>query len=45
MKIALDPDLRMKLGRKARERVESEFDREIVLNGLLSFYDFLLKDD
>jgi N,N'-diacetylbacillosaminyl-diphospho-undecaprenol alpha-1,3-N-acetylgalactosaminyltransferase len=45
MKIASDPDLRMELGKNARERVESEFDREIVLNGLLSFYDSLLKED
>jgi N,N'-diacetylbacillosaminyl-diphospho-undecaprenol alpha-1,3-N-acetylgalactosaminyltransferase len=45
IKIALNPDLRIELGKKARERVEAEFDREIVLDGLLSFYDSLLKDD
>lgn len=45
LKIALDSDLRIELGKKARERVEAEFDREIVLDGLLSFYDSLLKDN
>jgi N,N'-diacetylbacillosaminyl-diphospho-undecaprenol alpha-1,3-N-acetylgalactosaminyltransferase len=43
-KIASDPALRKELGKKARERVELEFDREIVLNGLLSFYESLLPD-
>jgi N,N'-diacetylbacillosaminyl-diphospho-undecaprenol alpha-1,3-N-acetylgalactosaminyltransferase len=45
MKIALNPDLRIELGQKARARVEAEFDRDLVLNGLLSFYDSLLQED
>jgi N,N'-diacetylbacillosaminyl-diphospho-undecaprenol alpha-1,3-N-acetylgalactosaminyltransferase len=43
LKIASDSDLRIKLGQKARERVEQEFDREIVLSELLSFYDSLIE--
>jgi N,N'-diacetylbacillosaminyl-diphospho-undecaprenol alpha-1,3-N-acetylgalactosaminyltransferase len=45
LQIAADPVLRMELGKKARERVELEFDRDIVLSELLSFYDSLLKVD
>lgn len=43
VKIAYDNDLRKELGKKARERVEKEFDRNIILNELLSFYNLLLK--
>ncbi len=45
VKIAIDPDLREKLGRKARERVENEFDRDIILSELLLFYNLLLKEE
>jgi N,N'-diacetylbacillosaminyl-diphospho-undecaprenol alpha-1,3-N-acetylgalactosaminyltransferase len=43
--LASDLELRERLGAAARQRVEAEFSREIVLNGLLSFYDSLLKED
>jgi N,N'-diacetylbacillosaminyl-diphospho-undecaprenol alpha-1,3-N-acetylgalactosaminyltransferase len=43
VKIACNTGLREELGKKARERVENEFDRNIVLNELLSFYNLLLK--
>jgi N,N'-diacetylbacillosaminyl-diphospho-undecaprenol alpha-1,3-N-acetylgalactosaminyltransferase len=45
LKVASDPILRIKLGKKAKARVKLEFDRELVLNELLSFYDSLLKKD
>jgi N,N'-diacetylbacillosaminyl-diphospho-undecaprenol alpha-1,3-N-acetylgalactosaminyltransferase len=41
LKIASNPDLRKEFGENARERVEKEFDREIVLNELLLFYSLL----
>jgi N,N'-diacetylbacillosaminyl-diphospho-undecaprenol alpha-1,3-N-acetylgalactosaminyltransferase len=45
IKVASNPILRIKLGKKAKARVKLEFDRELVLDELLSFYDSLLKKD
>ncbi len=45
LKVAAEPSLRMKLGQQAKARVKLEFDRDLVLNELLSFYDSLLKED
>ena len=38
-RLAADPDLRARLGRAGRERVEREFSRETVLATLLHFYE------
>jgi N,N'-diacetylbacillosaminyl-diphospho-undecaprenol alpha-1,3-N-acetylgalactosaminyltransferase len=43
LKVESNPNLRIELGEKARERVKLEFDRELILDELLSFYDSLLK--
>jgi N,N'-diacetylbacillosaminyl-diphospho-undecaprenol alpha-1,3-N-acetylgalactosaminyltransferase len=45
LKVASDPILRITLGRAARTRVASNFDRQLVLSELLSVYDTLLKKD
>jgi N,N'-diacetylbacillosaminyl-diphospho-undecaprenol alpha-1,3-N-acetylgalactosaminyltransferase len=45
LKVAANTSLRIELGKKAKERVKLEFDRELVLTELLSFYDSLLKKD
>jgi N,N'-diacetylbacillosaminyl-diphospho-undecaprenol alpha-1,3-N-acetylgalactosaminyltransferase len=45
IKVATDPNLRIKLGRAARTRVASKFDRQLILGELLSVYDALLKKD
>jgi N,N'-diacetylbacillosaminyl-diphospho-undecaprenol alpha-1,3-N-acetylgalactosaminyltransferase len=36
--LASDPALRSRLGQNARQRVEQQFSREVVLNNLLTFY-------
>jgi N,N'-diacetylbacillosaminyl-diphospho-undecaprenol alpha-1,3-N-acetylgalactosaminyltransferase len=45
IKIASDPNLSINLGRAARKRVASKFDRQLVLGELLSVYDALLKKE
>ncbi len=38
IQLASDPALRLRLGENARKRAEDEFSRDIVLTGLLDFY-------
>jgi N,N'-diacetylbacillosaminyl-diphospho-undecaprenol alpha-1,3-N-acetylgalactosaminyltransferase len=45
LKVAYDPILRIKLGNNAKARVKLEFDRDLVLSELLSFYESVLKKD
>ncbi|MBW4539546.1 MAG: glycosyltransferase family 4 protein [Myxacorys chilensis ATA2-1-KO14] len=48
-KLAFDPALRSRLGQNARQRVEQQFSRELVLKELLTFYqtqlDCFVQDD
>lgn len=43
LKMVEEPELRIKLGEKARERLESLFSKEIVISAFVNFYDSLLR--
>jgi len=40
-KLATEPELRVKLGRNGRDRVENFFSRELVLSEMLKYYQAL----